>query len=99
MQHRDLITEQEQEEQRLYFVHHMHHYKDGEDTTHELHHCFLFSEPNMEGEKYTIEHLISEGELHHILNKKPEEVVYDHANNSFKTKEIELENKKYYTFC
>lgn len=96
MKHQDLLTEEEQEKQKLYLVHHMHHYLNNDEALHELHHCSLFSKPDMQGEKYSLEHLISEGKLYHVLNKKPENVLYDHANNSFEIKEIEINHKNYY---
>ena len=97
MNHQDFLTEKEQEEQKLYFVHHMHHYQDEDQAIHELHHCPLFTKPNLKGDQYSLEHLIFEGKLYHILDKKPENVLYDHANNSYQAKELEFDHEKYYT--
>lgn len=94
MKHNNLLTEQEQG--RLYLIHHMHHYNDGKDIVHELHHCFLFDQEGMHGEKYTVSHLMIGGKLHHILDKNPPKVVFDHADNSFNVDEMELNGKKYY---
>lgn len=99
MNHQDLLTEKEQEEQKLYLVHHMHHYQNKDGVAHELHHCPLFTKPNLEGDQYSLEHLVFEKKLYHILDRKPEGNLYDHANNSYQIKELEFANKKYYTIC
>ena len=67
--HRDLISEQDQA--KLYLVHHMHHLKSFFGAKHELHHCFLYSQKDMKGEKFEIKHfLLKNGRLLHILDKK-----------------------------
>lgn len=97
MNHQDFLTEKEQEKQKLYFVHHMHHYQDGDQAQHELHHCPLFTKPNLEGDQYSLEHLVFAEKLYHVLDRKSENVLYDHANNSYQIKELNFSNKKYYT--
>jgi len=80
--HKNLLTEKEQK--RLYLVHHMHHLKFTEGTRHELHHCFLFSERNMKGNKFQIKHHVSSGKLFHVLDKNFSGKLYDHENRAFK---------------
>lgn len=91
--YKNLLTEKEQE--RLYFIHHMHHLKSNQSALHELHHCFLFSEKNMEGDRYQIKHLVSADKLFHILNKNFSGKLYDHKNRAFKisTKKILGKNR------
>ena len=91
MRHQDLISEKDQE--KLYLIHHMHHYQNGSNAVHELHHCPLFSEKEMKGKKYSIAHLLIDEKLYHILDRKPESVLYDHANNSFPTKTLTFGEK------
>lgn len=93
MQHKNLLTEEEQE--RLYLIHHMHHLEDNNEVIHELHHCLLFSQPNMQGEGFSVGHLLAEEKLYHILDKPAPRALYDHANNSFLILEIEIGNQKY----
>jgi len=80
--HKNMLTEKEQE--RLYFVHHMHHLKSNQSALHELHHCFLFSEKNTKGDRYQIKHLVFTGKLFHVLNKTSSGKLYDHKNRAFK---------------
>lgn len=94
MKHQDLIKEADQKS--LYLIHHMHHYPDNQEVIHELHHCYLFSQPNMEGEKYSVDHLFKEGQLYHVLNRKSPDLVFDHANNKFNIQEKKLAGKIYH---
>jgi len=89
MIHHDLLTEEEQV--RLYLIHHMHHYPKKTEVIHELHHCFLFLKPNMKGNKFSVEHLYIKGSLYHIIKRKTPVILYDHANNKFniETKKID----------
>jgi len=98
MRHKDLISEKDQEESGLYFVHHMHHYEAKEEAVHEVHHCPLFSKKDMKGEQYSLNHLLLDGKLYHVLDRKPVGVLYDHTNRGYKIKEIRINNKKYYVF-
>jgi len=70
---------------KLYLVHHMHHFKDGTDIKHELHHCQLYSQKNMNGEIFEIQHKIGE-DIDHIVAPIFDGVLYDHANNEFTVK-------------
>ena len=66
--HQNLISEQEQA--KLYLVHHMHHLKSFFGAKHELHHCFLYSQKDMKGEKFEIKHFLPKnGRLLHVLDK------------------------------
>ena len=90
----DLLTEEEQK--RLYLVHHMHHFKYlSNRAKHEIHHCFLFYEKNMKGDKYEIKHLLVDEKLFHVLNKLFSGYLYNHLNNSFKINIRQINNKKY----
>ncbi|MFH0852192.1 MAG: hypothetical protein V1845_01110 [bacterium] len=80
--HKNLLSEKEQT--RLYFVHHMHHLKSRQNARHELHHCFLFSQKNMKGERYQIKHLLSGNKLSHVLDRTFSGKLYDHQNRAFK---------------
>ncbi len=93
MQHKNLLTEVEQE--RLYLIHHMHHLEDSNEVIHELHHCFLFSKPDMQGEKFSVDHLFLKNKLYHILDRKAPQTLFDHANNNFSILEVEIDNKEY----
>jgi len=89
----NLLTENEQK--RLYLVHHMHHVKSGKIAQHELHHCFLFSEKNMRGNKYALRHLLDGEKLHHVLDKKFSGKLYDHLNRAFKIIPVKIKNKEF----
>ena len=92
--HQNLISEQEQA--KLYLVHHMHHLKSFFGAKHELHHCFLYSQKDMKGEKFEIKHfLLKNGRLLHILDKKFSGTIFDHANNAFEIKTEEIGGKDY----
>ena len=95
MKHKDLLSEKDQE--RLYLVHHMHHYPDKKEVIHELHHCFLFSKKNMSGDKYSLNHFMYAKKLYHVLNKKSDTaVLYDHANREHMVGKLEVDDKTYY---
>ncbi|MCX6726037.1 MAG: hypothetical protein NT052_01835 [Candidatus Shapirobacteria bacterium] len=79
-----LSTVEDDEDLKLYLIHHMHHFRIGSDMGHELHHCFLFSQKKMKGKKYSIVHKLYEDEAYHCLAEKFEGILYDHANNVFK---------------
>jgi len=88
----NLLTEQEQK--KLYAVHHMHHFKAGKNgCSHDLHHCFLFTQKNMAGNKYNIKHLLSDGKLYHVLAQPFSGILYDHLNKPFKTVNIKIRRK------
>lgn len=93
VKHNDLLTEEEQD--TLYLIHHMHHFKRGNKIVHELHHCPLFSQKNMEGEKFNLDHLTTKNKLYHIVLGNPPTTLYDHQNNIFKITSLEHRKKKY----
>ena len=94
---KNLLTEQEQK--KLYAVHHMHHFKTGKNGCgHDLHHCFLFAQKNMTGDKYAIKHLIANQKLYHILNKSFLGFLYDHLNDSFRIVAAKINEKSYSVF-
>jgi len=73
------------DEECLYLVHHPHHYLSKKDAIHELHHCFLYSQPNMKGKRYKIKHLYVDVSLFHGVSPDcSEKILYDHRNNKFK---------------
>lgn len=78
------------QELKLYLIHHMHHFKFGSDVKHELHHCFLFSQKNMGGKKYHIIHKFYKNDCLHCLKEKFKGILYDHAGNSFSIKSKKL---------
>ncbi|MCX6702581.1 MAG: hypothetical protein NTW60_01805 [Candidatus Wolfebacteria bacterium] len=88
---KNLLTEKEQE--RLYLVHHMHHFKAGKGVKHDLHHCPLFAKAGMKGREFKIKHHLSEGKLLHIIDGVFTGVVYDHVNRKFIVKKIKIKNK------
>jgi uncharacterized protein YjaZ len=69
---------------KLYLIHHMHHFKVDSGVGHELHHCFLFSQKDMKGKKYSVAHKLYKDEIYHCLAEKFEGILYDHINNAFK---------------
>ncbi|MDO8265072.1 MAG: hypothetical protein Q7T34_01735 [Candidatus Parcubacteria bacterium] len=92
--HKNLLTEENQT--RLYLVHHMHHMESGKGkAAHELHHCFLYSQKNKKGEKYRIKHLITGSRLLHILDIPFSGTLYDHLNNPFNIIFLLVKKKKY----
>lgn len=90
--HCDLISEQDQA--KLYLVHHMHHLKNLFGVKHELHHCFLYSEKDLKGERFQIRHFLPKnGRLLHILDKNFSGILFDHANNAFEIKTEKIDGK------
>lgn len=94
MKHDELLSEADQ--QRMDLVHHMHHYPDGDEIIHELHHCFLFSQKNMQGNKYSLDHLVYSGKLYHVLDRESPPTLYDHANNAFQVVKKGFNQKTYF---
>lgn len=80
----------------IYLIHHMHHFKDGRNVNHELHHCFLYSQKNESGERISIIHKIYKNDVFHCISKKFSGILYDHQNNSFHILPIRLNNKMAY---
>lgn len=80
----------------LYLIHHIHHYIDKKKRiSHELHHCFLFSEKNLKGKKFKVKHLLIKNKLYHVLEKEFSGILYDHANNSYKIVYKKIGKDKY----
>lgn len=71
------------EYEKLYLLHHMHHFQSGKNIEHELHHCFLFEKKEMKGKKYLIIHKVIKKELLHCIVGNFEGKLYDHANNVY----------------
>jgi len=84
------------EQEKLYLIHHMHHFKDGQNVNHELHHCFLFSKKNMRGGRYSVIHKRNKNDVFHCIDAQFEGVLYDHKNNSFKIVPRKLTNEIIY---
>ena len=84
------------QELKLYLIHHMHHFKFDNDVKHELHHCFLFSQKNMKGKKYQIVHKFYKNNCFHCLKEKFKGILYDHAGNSFSIKSKRLGRQTVY---
>ena len=74
----------------------MHHFKSGKTVEHELHHCFLFSQKNMNGKKYNIIHKFYKNKIYHCISRIYTGTLYDHANNSYKIREKKINNKIFY---
>lgn len=81
---------------KYYLIHHMHHFKSGNNVEHNLHHCFLFSKKNMEGKRHKIIHKVFKDNIYHCIEKKYEETLYDHANNAYKIIPKKIIKKKIY---
>lgn len=68
---------------KLYLIHHMHHFETDEGVRHELHHCLLYSDKDMRGNKYQISHFVKNKELYHCVDKNYSGILFDHDNNEF----------------
>jgi hypothetical protein len=69
--------------EKLYLLHHMHHFQPGKNVEHELHHCFLFEKKNMKGKKFKIVHKKIRNRLLHCVAGNFEGKLYDHASNAY----------------
>ncbi len=86
------------EQDWIYLIHHMHQpNKESEMET--LHHCDLFAKKSMKGKKYVQKHIKDGKVFQHILDLKnideAPKVVYDHLNNGFKVKVVDIDVNKY----
>lgn len=81
---------------RLYLLHHMHHFASKNSAKHELHHCFLYSKKNQKGQKFIIKHVTGNSMVLHAINKDCSGCLYDHANHEFKIKKIKIKNRDYF---
>lgn len=79
----------------LYGLHHMHHFEKGDEIVHELHHCFLFEKKNMKGRKFIISHEKIGSEVYHVVSPHVEGKLYDHANNVYEIKKIQVDDKEF----
>lgn len=86
------------EQDFVYLIHHFHPPKKASDME-EVHHCIMFEKKNMKGEQYEQMHVKDSKVFWHALDIKDveqaPEVVYDHLNNGFKIKIMEINKKSY----
>jgi hypothetical protein len=80
--------------EKLYFIHHMHHFGSGKNIEHELHHCFLFERKNMAGKKYSVIHETVKNKLFHCVDDDFEGKLYDHSNNAFIVAKKKINGKR-----
>ena len=80
--------------EKLYLLHHMHHFRVGKNIEHELHHCFLFEKKNMKGGRHIIIHKVIKGELLHCIVGKYEGKLYDHTNNVYEVISKNINGKR-----
>jgi hypothetical protein len=86
------------EQDWIYLTHHMHPpAKASEMET--LHHCVMWEKKNEKGDSYEQFHIKEDKVFQHALKvkdvEKSPEVVYDHLNNAFKVKVVEIGKEKY----
>lgn len=86
------------EQDYVYLIHHLHPPKKASEIE-QVHHCIMWEKKNMKGEEYKQKHVKDGKVFWHALDiKKVEEapeVVYDHLNNGFKVKIMEIDKVKY----
>ncbi len=88
------------EQDWIYLIHHMHPPEKEEDME-TLHHCFLFEKKGLKGKKFLQRHVKDGKVFQHALDIKEKDldsapkIVYDHLNNGFKIKVIEISKKRY----
>lgn len=86
------------EQDWIYLTHHMHQPEKEEDME-ILHHCYLYSKKGLKGEEYSQKHVKDKKVFQHVLDIKNTDevpaVVYDHLNNVFKIKVMEINKKSY----
>lgn len=86
------------EQDWIYLTHHMHPPKKAADME-TLHHCIMWEKKNEKGNNWKQMHVKDDQVFQHALkDKNPTEVpniVYDHLNNQFKVKLVEINNKQY----
>lgn len=86
------------EQDFIYLIHHFHSPKKAEDME-SVHHCIMHEKKGMKGKNYKQKH-VKDGKIFwHVLDIKDVEeapkVVYDHLNNGFKIKIMEIDKIKY----
>jgi hypothetical protein len=82
--------------ERLYLIHHMHHFRSKKRMRHALHHCYLFEKNNEQGKKYYIVHRIFPGRVYHCLAGEFEGRLFDHAGNVYKIVKKIIKGEKIY---
>ena len=89
------------EQDFIYLLHHMHQNEKDPTKMEELHHCVVFEKKNLKGKKWEQIHIKDGKVIQHVLDIPEDkldtapEVVYDHLNNGFKIKIMEIDNKKF----
>lgn len=87
-----------EEQDWIYLIHHMHPPKKVSDME-TLHHCFLYSQKNKRGKRYSQKHVKNGDLIEHVLDiddvSKAPKVVYDHLNNGFKIKIMNINKEDY----
>jgi hypothetical protein len=82
----------------IYLIHHLHPPVKAADME-VVHHCIMFEKKNLKGEQYEQMHVKDGKVFWHALKvkdiEKAPEVVYDHLNNGFKVKIMEIDKEKY----
>jgi hypothetical protein len=86
------------EQDWIYLTHHMHPPKKASEME-TLHHCVMWEKKNEKGMSWEQMH-VKDGQIfQHALNtkdiKEVPSIVYDHLNNQFKTKDVEINKKEY----
>jgi len=88
------------EQDWVYLIHHFHQPDNFEDME-ILHHCELYDKKGLKGKGYQQKHIKDGKVIQHILDIKENkldtapEIVYDHLNNGFKVKIMEIDGHKY----
>ncbi len=86
------------EQDFIYLIHHIHSPKKAKEME-VLHHCIMHEKKGMKGKKYKQKHVKDGKVFLHVLVVKDAEkapkVVYDHLNNGFKIKIIEIDKVEY----
>ena len=86
------------EQDWIYLIHHLHQPKKAEDME-TVHHCLLHQKKNEKGLSWEQAHVKDSKVFWHALKikdiEKAPEVVYDHLNNGFKIKIMELDKENY----
>jgi len=86
------------EQEYIYLIHHLHPPKKAEEIE-TVHHCIMHEKKGMKGKKYEQKHVKDGKVFWHFLDvkdvEKAPEVVYDHLNNGFKIKVLEIDKINY----
>lgn len=95
-QNKWLGKKEEKAYERLYSIHHMHHFWSKKGACHELHHCYLFEKKNKQGKKYCVVHRIFSDKVYHCLANEFEGWLFDHTNKAYKIVKKIIKGKKIY---